>query len=116
MRIAYAEIDYYTNKSLSVVASHPTPPDLQAVINSSSSNNYEDGTWNSLSGAPFTFAAVIGKDAYTAGAGTVAGSANSSTSSGTMECVKLARVIVHIQKEVTCYSDYACVDVSWLVL
>jgi hypothetical protein len=111
-RSSYAEIDYYNNKSLAAISDHPSPPDLFAVINSSSSINYEGGTWSSLSGAPFIFTAIIRDDAYTASAGSVIGKANSSSFAGTMECVRLARVVVHMQKEVTCYSDYACMDRS----
>ena len=113
MQSSYAEIDYYTNKSLSAsISNKPSQPDLQTIINPSSSINYEDGTWSSLTGAPFNFTAVIGDNAHTASAGTVVGSANSSTFVGTMGCVRLAEVVVHMQKEVTCYSDYACTDSS----
>jgi hypothetical protein len=83
---SYAEIDYYTNKSLSAIAGKTSQPNLYAIINPSSSINYENGTWSSLSGEAFNFTAVIGYGAYTASAGTVVGTANSSTFAGTMQC------------------------------
>lgn len=109
---SYAEIDYYTNKSLSAIAGKTSQPNLFAIINPSPSINYEDGTWSSLSGEAFNFTAVIWNGVYTASAGTVVVTANSSTFAGTMQCVRLARVVVHMQKEVTCYSDYACINSS----
>jgi hypothetical protein len=109
-RASYAEIDYYSNKTLSAIDGKSSQPTLLAFVNTSSSIDYEDGMWSSLAGCPFNFTVVIGNGAYTASAGTVVGSANSSTSASTMECVRLARVVVHVQKEVTCYSDYACID------
>ncbi len=83
------------------------------IINSFSSVNCDDCTWKSLSGASLNFTAVIWDYAYTARAGNVVGSANSSTSPWTMHCLRLARLIVHKQKKVTCYSNYACTDSSW---
>jgi hypothetical protein len=112
MQSSYAEIDCYTNNTASAIGRRPSPPDLMTIINPASSLNYEDGTWSSPSGAPFNFTAVIGENAYTASVGTVVGSANSSSFAGTIECVRLTRVVLHMQKEVTCYSDYACGDVS----
>lgn len=107
---SYAEIDFYTNTSLSAIAGKASQPDLLAFINLSSSVDYEDGPWSSLSGSPFNFTAVIENDAYTTNAGTVVGKANCSLFSGSMECMRLARLVVHTQKEVTCYSDYACLN------
>jgi len=112
MQSSYAEIDCYTNNTVSAVARRPCAPDLMTIINPLSSLDYEDGTWSSPSGAPFNFTAVIRQNAYTASVGTVVGSANSSSFTGTIECVRLNRAVLHTQKEVTCYSDYACGNVS----
>jgi len=112
MQSSYAEIDCYTNNTVSAIARRPCAPDLMTIINSSSSLNYEDGTWSSPSGAPFNFTAVIRQNASTASVGTVVGRANSSSFAGTTQCVRLARAVLHTQKEVTCYSEYACGNVN----
>jgi len=111
---SYAEIDYYKNSSLSAISGHSTKPDLKAVINANEDIDYEDSTVSTLSGAPFKFTAVIGEDSYTAAAGSVVGSANASTYKGVLSCKRLTRVVVYEpKKNVTCYSDYACIDVSF---
>lgn len=109
---SYAEIDYYANKNHSAISGHPSQPDLASFVNTSSSVDYGDGTWKPLSESLFNFTAVICEDASTASAGTVVGKAESSESVGSLECVKLSSEIVHTQKEVTCYSEYACTGVS----
>jgi hypothetical protein len=110
---SYAEIDYYKDSSKSAISGHATTPDLKAVINKYSDLDYEDSTVSTLSGAPFEFTGKIGEDAYTAKAGTVVGSANATTYKGVLSCKRLTRVVVYEpKKNVTCYSDYACVDVG----
>ncbi|KAM3080902.1 hypothetical protein ACMFMG_004863 [Clarireedia jacksonii] len=102
---AYAEIDYYTKKSLYTAGQTPLKT---SIINSEDSIDYEDGTWTTTS--PFTFKAVIGEDAYTAKAGSVVGSATASTTSATLKCVRLTRFVLYEPKvDEQCYTDYACV-------
>ncbi|PQE22191.1 hypothetical protein CJF32_00004570 [Rutstroemia sp. NJR-2017a WRK4] len=101
---AYAEIDYYTKKSLNTAAT----PLKTSIINSEDSIDYEDGTWTASS--PFTFKAVIGEDAYTATAGSTVGSATASTTTSTLKCLRLTRFVLYEPKvDEQCYTDYACV-------
>ena len=108
---SYATVDYYANKSLSAIAGNPTQPDLVSWVNTSSSVNYEDGTWKTLSPSEFNFTAVIGKNAYTASVGTIVGSAQSNQTVGPLACSRLKRTMVHFQKELSCYADYSCTSV-----
>lgn len=108
---SWAEIDYYKNAKIGATASKP---DLVERIGSKDVS-YEDGTVHTLPGADaaFNFTAMIGPDAYTAAEGSVVGKANSSTYKGTLECLRITRVMLYAPgKESNCYSDYACVDVS----
>lgn len=101
---AYAEIDYYSDRSLSLAGQTPIQT---AVINTEDSIDYEDGTWTATT--PFTITAVIGEDAYTAKAGSKVGSATASTSSKKLSCVRLTRFVLYKPKAgVQCYTDYAC--------
>ncbi|KAK6610811.1 hypothetical protein H4I96_02409 [Botrytis cinerea] len=91
---AYAEIDYYpTNKT--------------AVLSTSDSIDYEDGTWKATT--PFKATVVIGEDAYTAKAGATVGSATVSTSTTALKCIRLARFVLYEPEAIEqCYTDYAC--------
>lgn len=101
----HAEIDYYSSVPKSFPASKPK---LISVLNPTESIDYEDGTVNTLPGAPFNITVVIGDDAYTAKAGTVVGSATGSSVKGTLDCTRLTRVIVYENGDTKCYADYAC--------
>ncbi|KAF7875004.1 hypothetical protein EAF04_002176 [Stromatinia cepivora] len=101
---AYAEVDYYPSKSLSLAGQKPSET---AVLNPSGSIDYEDGTWTATK--PFKLTAVIGEGSYTAKAGTVVGSATVSTSSSSLTCVRLQRFVLYEPNaEEQCYTDYAC--------
>lgn len=54
---------------------------------------------------------VIDVDAYTATVGSTVGHATSSTFAGTMKCLRLARVVPYEMSTLTCYADYACINV-----
>ncbi|APA08081.1 predicted protein [Sclerotinia sclerotiorum 1980 UF-70] len=101
---AYAEADYYPEKSLSLAGQTPTKT---AIFNPTGSIDFEDGTWTV--DTPFKLTAVIGEDSYTAKAGTVVGSATVSTSSSKLSCVRLERFVLYSPSaEEQCYTDYAC--------
>lgn len=104
---SYAASDYYKDYSLS---QDSKTPDAIGIFNADSDIDYEDGTW--FITTPFTLTAFIEDDAYTAAAGTIVGNANSSTFAGTLNCYRETRVAIDFETDVTCYSDYACFDVS----
>ena len=106
---AYAEIDYYPTKSLSLAGQTPSKT---AVLSSSDSIDYEDGTWKATT--PFKATVVIGEDAYIAKAGATVGSATVSTSTTALKCIRLARFVLYEPEAIEqCYTDYAC-EVSLL--
>ncbi|TGO38326.1 hypothetical protein BHYA_0077g00290 [Botrytis hyacinthi] len=101
---AYAEIDYYPTKSLSLAGQTPSKT---AVLSKTDSIDYEDGTWKATT--PFKATVVIGEDAYIAKSGSTVGSATVSTSTTALTCVRLTRFVLYEPKvDEQCYTDYAC--------
>lgn len=109
---AYAAADWYEDSALSLDGE---TPDEVGIFNADSDVDYEDGTWTIST--PFKLDVFIGEDAYTAATGTLVGNATCSTFAGPMNCYRKERVIVYNpEADVSCYSDYACTDVSSLAL
>ena len=108
---AYAAADWYEDYALS---QDGQTPDEIGIFNADDSIDYEDGTW--VISNPFKLEVVIGEDAYTAAAGTLVGTANSSTFAGPMNCYRETRIVLYQPAaDIKCYSDYACTDVSSLL-